>query len=126
VEHLALIVIEAEVAPMRIVAHPGNFPPAATAIPHGTDNPSMTLVDDQQLRLLERLRQAGDRPLSFATLRDDGIHFPATVVGELEMHGYAIARVYEQRRMVGVRLVRREPPDAMETTGAVRWRRAGR
>jgi hypothetical protein len=86
----------------------------------------MTPVDAQQVRLLKRLRQAAGRPLSFAELRDDGIHFPATVVGELEMHGYAIERVYEQRRMVGVRLVRREPPDAMETTGAVPWRRPGR
>jgi hypothetical protein len=86
----------------------------------------MTPVDAQQVRLLKRLRQAAGRPLSFAELRDEGIHFPATVVGELEMHGYAIERVYEQRRMVGVRLVRREPPDAMETTGAVPWRRPGR
>jgi hypothetical protein len=86
----------------------------------------MTPVDDQQLRLLERLRQAGDRPLGFAELRDDGIDFPATVVGELEMHGYAIARVYDQGRMVGVRLVRSEPLETTETTGAVRQRRAGR
>jgi hypothetical protein len=86
----------------------------------------MTLVDDQQLRLLERLRQAGDRPLGFAELRDDGIDFPATVVGELEMHGYAIARVYDQGRMVGVRLVRSEHLDTTETTGAGRRGRAGR
>jgi hypothetical protein len=86
----------------------------------------MTPVDDQQLRLLERLRQAGDRPLGFAELRDDGIDFPATVVGELEMHGYAIARVYEHGRMVGVRLVHPGPLDTTETTGAVRRRRGGR
>jgi hypothetical protein len=86
----------------------------------------MTPVDAQQLRLLKRLRQAGDRPLGFAELRDDGIDFPATVVGELEMCGYAIERVYEQRRMVGVRLFRPEPLDTMEATGAVRRWRVGR
>jgi hypothetical protein len=64
------------------------------------DNPAMTLADDQQQRLLERLRQAGSRPLAFSELRHDGIHFPATVVGELEMRGYRIERVYKDGRMV--------------------------
>jgi hypothetical protein len=84
--------------------------PGSPPISPGSDNAVMTPVDAQQVRLLKRLRQAAGRPLSFAELRDDGIHLPATVVGELEMHGYAIERVYEQRRMVRVRLVRQSLP----------------
>ena len=64
-----------------------------------------TLVDAQQQRLLELLRQAGSKPVAFAELRRDGIGFPAIVVSELEIHGYEIERVYEQGRLVGVRLL---------------------
>ena len=49
----------------------------------------MTLADAQQQRLLERLRQAGDQPVAFAELHADGIAFPAAVVSELELNGYA-------------------------------------
>jgi len=64
----------------------------------------VALVDVQQLRVLERLRQAGSEPVTFAELNVGGIRFSATVVSELELQGYAIERVYDQGRMVGVRL----------------------
>jgi hypothetical protein len=71
----------------------------------------MMPADPQQQRLLERLRQAGDQPVVFAELHADGIAFPAAVVSELELNGYLIERVYDHGRMVGVRLLRPEPPD---------------
>ena len=74
-------------------------------------NPSMTPADVQQQRLLERLREAGDQPVGFAELHAGGIDFPAAVVSELELNGYVIERVYDHRRLVGVRLLQPEPPD---------------
>jgi hypothetical protein len=71
---------------------------------------SMTLADTQRQRMLERLRRAGDQPVTFAELRASGIDFPATVVSELQLNGYAIARVYDCGRLVGVRLLKPEPP----------------
>jgi hypothetical protein len=71
----------------------------------------MTLADAQQQRLLERLRQAGDQPVAFAVLRAAGIDFPAAVVCELELSGYAIERVYDHGRLVGVRLRKPQTPD---------------
>jgi hypothetical protein len=53
----------------------------------------MTLADNQQQRLLERLRQAGERPVDFAELHAGGIDFPAAVVCELELNGYTTERV---------------------------------
>ena len=38
---------------------------------------------------MERLRQAGDQPVAFAELHAGGIDFPATVVSELQLNGYA-------------------------------------
>jgi hypothetical protein len=69
----------------------------------------MTLADTQQERMLERLRQAGDRPVAFAELHASGIDFPATVVSELQLNGYAINRAYDRGRLVGVRLLEPEP-----------------
>jgi hypothetical protein len=66
------------------------------------------------------LRQAGEQPVAFAELRAGGIDFPAAVVSELELNGYAIERVYDDRRLVGVRLVHRE---SRETRAAPRRRR---
>jgi hypothetical protein len=80
----------------------------------------MALADTQQRRLLERLRQAGDQPVAFAEIRAGGIDFPAAVVSELELNGYAIERVYNQGRLVGVRLVH---PDRQEPLAAPRRRR---
>jgi hypothetical protein len=79
---------------------------------------SMALTDSQQKRLLERLREADGRPVAFAELRAGGIGFPAAVVSELELNGYAIDRVYEEGRLIGVRLLE---PDRRETTAAP-WR----
>jgi hypothetical protein len=71
----------------------------------------MTLADTQQQRMLERLRRAGDQPVAFAELRACGIDFPAAVVSELELNGYAIYRVHAHGRLVGVRLLEPKPPD---------------
>ena len=81
------------------------------------------LADTQQRRLLERLREAGEQPVAFAELHAGGIDFPAAVVCELELNGYAIERVYDHGRLLGVRLLQAEPPD---TPAAPRWRRPHR
>ena len=57
---------------------------------------------------LERLRDAGGEPVSLAALRAAGLGFPAAVISELELNGYAIERVHQDGRFVGVRLVERE------------------
>ena len=74
------------------------------------DNPSLTLADAQQQRLLERLREAGDEAVAFAELHAPGIAFPAAVVSELELNEYVIERVYEHGRLIGARLLQPEPP----------------
>jgi hypothetical protein len=71
----------------------------------------MTLADTQQQRMLEVLRQAGDQPVAFAELHDSGIDFPAAVVSELQLNGYAIDRVYDDVRLLGVRLLGPERPN---------------
>lgn len=76
---------------------------------------SLIPVDTQQERLLTRLRRT-DVPVTFAELRASGIHFPAAVVSELQLGGYAFEHVREQGRMVGVRLIE---PDPTVTTAAV-------
>ena len=63
----------------------------------------MALAETQQLRMLERLRSAGQQPVTLDQLRAGGIDFPAGVIGELELNGYAIERVYEHGRQIGVR-----------------------
>ena len=70
------------------------------------------LADAQQQRLLERLREAGERPVAFAELHAGGIDFPASVVCELDLGGYAIERVYDHGRLVGVRLLEPQPLEA--------------
>jgi hypothetical protein len=87
------------------------------------DNPSVPPIDTQQRRLLERLRHAGEEPVAFAELRRGGIDFPAAVVSELEMLGYAIERAYDRGRLIGVRLAQPERDDTRE---AVVRRRLGR
>jgi hypothetical protein len=72
----------------------------------------MTLADAQQQRLLARLREAGEQPVGFAELHAGGIDFPAAAVSELELGGFAIERVFDHGRMVGVRLLGPEPPEA--------------
>ena len=65
-----------------------------------------------------RLGQAGDQPLAFAELHAGGIDFPAAVVCELELNGYAIERVYSHGRLVGVCLLERQPPRHTRRTPA--------
>ncbi len=72
----------------------------------------MTLADTQQQRLLGRLRRAGGQPVALAELRASGVDFPAAVVSEVAMNGYAIDRVYECGRLVGMRLLEPERLDA--------------
>jgi biotin operon repressor len=79
----------------------------------------MTL-DRQQQRLLALLREAAGQPVTFAELRAKGIAFPAAVASELELHGYAIDRVRDRGRLIGVRLLETAPPVAPA------GRRAGR
>ena len=56
-------------------------------------------------------RQAAGR---FAELHACGIDFPAAVVSELELHGYAIERVYNRGRLIGVcACSAAEPPEAL-------------
>jgi hypothetical protein len=43
----------------------------------------MALAETQQLRMLERLRNAGNQSLTLDQLRAGGIDFPAVVIGEL-------------------------------------------
>ncbi len=95
----------------------------APPIPRERDNPSMTLADAQQQLLLERLHHAGGQPVAFAELHAGGIDFPAAVVSELELNGYAIERVYDHERLVGVRLLHPEPGDTIDTPAAHRRRR---
>jgi hypothetical protein len=71
----------------------------------------MTFADTQQERLLERLRQASGQPVAFTELRAAGIDFPAAVVSELELYGYAIERVHRHGRLIGVRLLEPDPPN---------------
>ncbi len=71
----------------------------------------MALAETQQLRLLERLRSAGEQPVTRDQLRAGGVDFPAVVIGELELNGYVIERVYEHGRQIGVRLLETDAPD---------------
>lgn len=77
----------------------------------------MMVADAQQQLLLERLHQAGGQPIAFAELHASGIHFPAAVVSELELAGYAFERVREHGRMIGVRLLGPEPAQAPAAAG---------
>ena len=84
----------------------------------------MTLADAQQLWLLERLRRAGTQPLTLGELRAGGIDFPAVAISELELHGYAIERVYDNDRLIGVRLLESTQP--IRRPSQRRWRRSSR
>jgi hypothetical protein len=87
----------------------------------------MSPAEPQQLRMLERLRQAGEQSVTLGELRAGGIHFPAVVIGELELHGYAIERVYEHSRLIGVRLLETKASSDTPPRGRRhRWRRRSR
>ena len=83
----------------------------------------MAPTETQQLRMLQQLRQAGTQPLTLDQLRAGGIDFPAVVIGELELNGYALKRVHEHGKLLGVRLVETEAPDPPTTRRRQRWRR---
>ena len=86
----------------------------------------MALAETQQLRLLERLRSAGQQPVTLEQLRAGGIDFPAVVIGEFELNGYVIERVYEHDRQIGVRLLEPEASDPPTPRRRRRWRRPSR
>ena len=81
----------------------------------------MALAETQQLRLLERLRSAGEQPVTLGELRAGGIDFPAVVLSELEINGYVIERLH-RHGLVGVRLLQTDTPNAP----ASRWRQRRR
>ena len=87
---------------------------------------SMALTETQQLRMLERLRSAGEQPVTLDQLRAGGIDFPAVVIGELELNGYVIERVYEYGRQIGVRLLEADALDPPASRRRHRWRRVSR
>ena len=94
----------------------------------GGDNPLDDAADSQQQRMLERLRRAGEQPVTFAELRVGGIDFPAAVVSELELNGYEIERVHDRVRLIGARPLE---PERCDTAVAHRrhrwpWRTAGK
>ena len=84
----------------------------------------MTPVESQHRLALERLRRAGEEPVSLDALRAAGVDFPAAVISELELNGYAIERVREDGRLVGVRLVERG--GSGRAAGRRRWWSRGR
>jgi hypothetical protein len=85
----------------------------------------MALTETQQLRMLEQLRQTGKQLATLDQLRAGGIDFPAVVIGELELNGYVIERVYEHGRLLGVRLLETEVPDPPPPRRR-RWRQSAR
>jgi biotin operon repressor len=62
------------------------------------------LANRRQDIVIRALRDAGDRPVSLAELRERGIANPAAVIYELELAGYEIDRVHRHGRLLGVRL----------------------
>ena len=86
----------------------------------------MALTETQQLRMLERLRSAGDQPVALDELRASGIDFPAVVLSELEINGYVIERLHEHGRLIGVRLLETDTPDAPTSRWRQRKRRPSR
>jgi hypothetical protein len=83
--------------------------------------PSTSRGDTQQQRLIERLREAGGRPVTFADLKAGGIDFPAAVAGELELAGYAVDRVYEHGMPLGLCLREGERRDLAGDQPRRRW-----
>ena len=80
------------------------------------------LARQRQDAVLRVLRDAGDRPVSLAELRERGIANAAAVIYELELAGYEIDRVHRHGRLLGVRLGRAAEPRAELVRGR-RFRR---
>jgi hypothetical protein len=73
----------------------------------------LSLPDEQQALVLNALRTAAGRPVSFSELRQAGVEFPASIVAELELSGIAIQRCrVAGGREPGVRLVLAPEPPA--------------
>jgi len=72
--------------------------------------------------MLERLRNAGQQPVTLQELRAGGIDFPAVVLSELEINGYVIERLHKHGRLLGVRLLQTDAPDARASRSRRRWR----
>ena len=79
---------------------------------------SMTPADNQQQRMLERLRCAGQRPVAFSELGAGGIDFPAAVLSELQLSGHTIERVHEDRGSWEYACLNRNPPTHPPLVGA--------
>jgi hypothetical protein len=86
----------------------------------------MAIAETQQLRMLERLRRAGQQPVTLDQLRAGGIDFPAVVLGELEINGYVIERLRKHGRLIGVRLGKTDTADAPASRWRQRWHRPSR
>lgn len=54
--------------------------------------PNEARIHAEHDRVLRLLRDAGDRPLSLAAMRDTGVRRPATVIYELRLRGHLIRR----------------------------------
>ena len=95
--------------------------------PHHHDHATIAtiaLTNIQQPRTLERLRLAGEEPVTLKQLRAAGIDFPAVVIGELELNGYAVERTHDRGRLIGVRLRELDASDTASCRPRRRWRRA--
>ncbi|MCW2970633.1 MAG: hypothetical protein JWO23_1760 [Solirubrobacterales bacterium] len=67
------------------------------------DAAATELRDDQQVRVVRRLRDAGGGPLDFEELRSMGIEHPAVLCYELEIAGVPIVQTrQEDRRMLAL------------------------
>ncbi len=92
----------------------------------GPQSGQVALGETQQLRMLERLRRAGEQPVTLDELRAGGIDFPAVVLSELEINGYVIERLHTHGRLIGVRLLETDALDAPAARWRQRWRRPSR
>jgi biotin operon repressor len=81
-----------------------------------------SLARRRQDTVLRVLRDAAERPVSLAELRERGIGNAAAVIYELELAGYEIDRVHRHGRLVGVRLAAGAAPRA-EAARPRRFRR---
>jgi hypothetical protein len=71
---------------------------------------SMALAEPINCGCSSAWGSVGNQPVTLDHLRAGGIGFPAVIIGELELNGDEIERVYEHGRQIGVRLRETEPP----------------
>jgi hypothetical protein len=82
--------------------------------------------DDQQRRVIERLREAHGEPVDFEELLAIGIEHPAVVCYELELSGVPIVQRRESNRLLFSLPVRRTAPAAAHEPGRGQPRRPRR